>query len=122
MAMLSFCGYNMADYFGPWLSMPSRLKQPPKVFHVNWFRQNAEGKFIWPGFGENMRVLRWMVDRCEGKGEAVDSAIGRLPAKGAIDITGIDVDAATMDELLHVARDDWRREVDGIGEFFAKFG
>jgi phosphoenolpyruvate carboxykinase (GTP) len=122
MAMLPFCGYNMADYFGHWLAMPSRLKHPPKVFHVNWFRQNAEGKFIWPGFGENMRVLRWMVDRCRGTGEAVDSAIGRLPAKGALDTSGLDVDAATMDELLHVSRDDWRGEVEGIGEFFGKFG
>jgi phosphoenolpyruvate carboxykinase (GTP) len=122
MAMLPFCGYNMADYFGHWLSMPSRLKRLPKIFHVNWFRQNAEGKFIWPGFGENMRVLRWMVDRCAGKSEAVDSPIGRLPAKGAIDRSGIDVDAAMMDELLHVSRDDWRGEVDGIGEFFGKFG
>jgi phosphoenolpyruvate carboxykinase (GTP) len=122
MAMLPFCGYNMADYFGHWLSMPSRLKHPPKVFHVNWFRQDAQGRFIWPGFGENMRVLRWMVDRCRGTGEAVDSAIGRLPAKGAIDTDGLDVDAATMDELLDVSRDDWRGEVDGIGEFFGKFG
>ena len=122
MAMLPFCGYNMADYFGHWLSMPQRVKQLPKIFHVNWFRHNAEGKFIWPVFGENMRVLRWMVDRCRGKGEAVDSAIGRLPAKGTIDTNGLDVDAATMDELLNVSRDDWRGEVDGIGEFFGKFG
>jgi phosphoenolpyruvate carboxykinase (GTP) len=122
MAMLPFCGYNMADYFGHWLKMGTVLRRPPAIFHVNWFRQNAEGKFIWPGFGENMRVLRWIVDRCKGAGKAVDSPIGQLPARGAIDTSGLDVDAATMDELLSVSRDDWRAEAEGIGEFFAKFG
>jgi phosphoenolpyruvate carboxykinase (GTP) len=122
MAMLPFCGYNMADYFGHWLKMGTVLRRPPAIFHVNWFRQNAEGKFIWPGFGENMRVLRWIVDRCTGAGKAVDSPIGQLPARGAIDTSGLDVDAATMDELLSVSRDDWRAEAEGIGEFFAKFG
>ena len=122
MAMLPFCGYNMADYFGHWLKMGTVLRRPPAVFHVNWFRQDAEGKFIWPGFGENMRVLRWIVDRCKGGGKAVDSPIGQLPARGAIDTGGLDVDAATMDELLSVSRDDWRAEAEGIGEFFAKFG
>jgi len=122
MAMLPFCGYNMADYFGHWLKMGTVLRRPPALFHVNWFRQNAEGKFIWPGFGENMRVLRWIVDRCTGAGKAVDSPIGQLPARGAIDTSGLDVDAATMDELLSVSRDDWRAEAEGIGEFFAKFG
>ena len=122
MAMLPFCGYNMADYFGHWLKMGTVLRRPPAIFHVNWFRQNAEGKFIWPGFGENMRVLRWIVDRCKGAGNAVDSPIGQLPARGAIDTSGLDVDAATMDELLSVSRDDWRTEAEGIGEFFAKFG
>jgi phosphoenolpyruvate carboxykinase (GTP) len=122
MAMLPFCGYNMADYFGHWLKMGTVLRRPPAIFHVNWFRQNAEGKFIWPGFGENMRVLRWIVDRCTGAGKAVDSPIGQLPARGAIDTSGLDVDTATMDELLSVSRDDWRAEAEGIGEFFAKFG
>jgi phosphoenolpyruvate carboxykinase (GTP) len=122
MAMLPFCGYNMADYFGHWLKMGTVLRRPPAIFHVNWFRQNAEGKFIWPGFGENMRVLRWIVDRCTGAGKAVDSPIGQLPGRGAIDTSGLDVDAATMDELFSVPRDDWRAEAEGIGEFFAKFG
>jgi phosphoenolpyruvate carboxykinase (GTP) len=122
MAMLPFCGYNMADYFGHWLKMGTVLRLPPAIFHVNWFRQNAEGKFIWPGFGENMRVLRWIVDRCTGAGKAVDSPIGQLPARGAIDTSGLDVDPAAMDELLSVSRDDWRAEAEGIGEFFAKFG
>jgi phosphoenolpyruvate carboxykinase (GTP) len=122
MAMLPFCGYNMGDYFGHWLRMGTTLKQPPKMFHVNWFRQDADGKFLWPGFGENMRVMRWIVDRCQGRGEAVESPIGMLPARGAIDTSGIDVSAATMDELLSVAKDDWLKEAESIGEFFAKFG
>ncbi len=122
MAMLPFCGYNMGDYFAHWLAMGKSLRQPPKIFHVNWFRQNDQGKFIWPGFGENMRVLRWILDRCEGAGAAVESPIGLLPDKGAIDTAGIDVDAATMDELLGVSRESWKEEVEGIGEFFGKLG
>jgi phosphoenolpyruvate carboxykinase (GTP) len=122
MAMLPFCGYNMGDYFGHWLKMGSLVPRPPKIFHVNWFRQNAEGKFIWPGFGENMRVLRWIVDRCKGQGAAVESPIGLLPAKGAIDTDGLAVDAATMNELLAVTKDDWRAETESIGAFFEKFG
>jgi phosphoenolpyruvate carboxykinase (GTP) len=122
MAMLPFCGYNMADYFGHWLKMRTTLKQPPQIFHVNWFRQNAEGKFIWPGFGENMRALRWMIDRCKGKDGAVESPIGLLPAKGAIDTSGLSVDDAAMRDLASIAKDDWRTEAAGIGEFFDKFG
>ena len=104
------------------MRMGTAVKQPPKIFHVNWFRQNAEGKFIWPGFGENLRALRWIVDRCEGKGGAVESPIGNLPAKGAIDTSGLDVNEATMQELLSVTKDDWRVDADSIGEFFGKFG
>jgi phosphoenolpyruvate carboxykinase (GTP) len=122
MAMLPFCGYNMGDYFGHWLRMGTVLEQPPKIFHVNWFRQNADGKFIWPGFGENMRVLRWILQRCQGGDGAVESPIGYLPAKGAIDTAGLPVDAAAMEELLSVSRDDWRADAENIGEFFAKFG
>ena len=122
MAMLPFCGYNMADYFGHWLAMGTAVKRPPRIFHVNWFRQNPDGRFMWPGFGENMRVLRWILDRCQGGGAAVESPIGYLPAKGAIDLTSLDVNVATMTELLAVSRDDWRTEAEGIGEFFAKFG
>jgi phosphoenolpyruvate carboxykinase (GTP) len=122
MAMLPFCGYNMADYFGHWLTIGPSLKRPPQIFHVNWFRQNAEGKFIWPGFGENMRVLRWMLERSKGRANSVESAIGLLPAKGAIDTEGLDVDAATMSDLLASSREDWRPEAAGIGAFFDKFG
>jgi phosphoenolpyruvate carboxykinase (GTP) len=122
MAMLPFCGYNMGDYFGHWLHMGTAVKNPPKIFHVNWFRQNDAGKFIWPGFGENMRVLRWVLERCEGKGQAAESPIGMLPTAGAIDRDGIDVDDATMKELASVSKDDWRKEAEGVGEFYAKFG
>jgi phosphoenolpyruvate carboxykinase (GTP) len=122
MAMLPFCGYNMADYFGHWLAMGGKIKRPPHIFHVNWFRQDAQGRFLWPGFGENMRVLRWIIDRCQGRGQAVESPIGNLPAAGAIDTSGLAVDDATMAELLTVSREDWRTEAKGIGEFFAKFG
>jgi phosphoenolpyruvate carboxykinase (GTP) len=122
MAMLPFCGYNMGDYFGHWLRIGPMLKHPPRIFHVNWFRQDASGRFLWPGFGENMRVLRWILGRCEGTAAAVDSPIGCLPAKGAIDVSGLDVSPATMDELLAVSPTDWRTEAAGIGEFFAKFG
>jgi phosphoenolpyruvate carboxykinase (GTP) len=121
MAMLPFCGYNMADYFRHWVAMGTAVPRPPKIFHVNWFRQGADGKFLWPGFGENVRVLRWIVDRCEGKGEAVESPIGALPGRSGIDTGGLQVDEATMRDLLAVSRDDWRNEAEGIGEFFGKF-
>jgi phosphoenolpyruvate carboxykinase (GTP) len=122
MAMLPFCGYNMGDYFGHWLEMGRTVKRPPKIFHVNWFRQDEHGRFIWPGFGENMRALRWIVDRCAGKGRALESAIGGLPAADGLDLGGLDIDGGTMKELLSVRSDDWRREANGIGEFFARFG
>jgi phosphoenolpyruvate carboxykinase (GTP) len=122
MAMLPFCGYNMGDYFGHWLAMGSAVKNPPKIFHVNWFRQDADGKFIWPGFGENMRVLRWVLGRCAGTGEAAESPIGMLPTPNAIDRHGIDVSDATMHELISVSKDDWKKEAAGVGEFYQKFG
>jgi len=122
MAMLPFCGYNMGDYFGHWVAMGKAVKQPPAIFHVNWFRQDADGKFLWPGFGENVRVLRWAIERCRGTGNAVESPIGYLPAPGALDTHALDVDERTMADLLSVSKDDWRTEAAGIGEFFAKFG
>jgi phosphoenolpyruvate carboxykinase (GTP) len=122
MAMLPFCGYNMAAYFGHWLRMGEVIPKPPRIFHVNWFRQDDQGRFIWPGFGDNLRVLRWILQRCQGAGAATETPIGLLPTVDAIDRTGIDVADATMRELLSVSRDDWRQEVASIGEFFAKFG
>jgi len=124
MAMLPFCGFNMGDYFGHWLKMGAGLKNPPKIFHVNWFRQDEHGKFIWPGFGENMRPLRWMLSRCDGSGNgnAVESPIGLLPAPNAIDSEGLGIEPAAMRELLTVSTDDWKQDAASIGEFFGKFG
>jgi phosphoenolpyruvate carboxykinase (GTP) len=126
MAMLPFCGYNMADYWAHWLSFAGKSRKLPKVFHVNWFRQDAQGKFIWPGFGENLRVLRWVIERCQdtsgnGKG-AVPSPIGWLPAPGAIDTRGLDIGKETMRELTSIDPAAWLHEMEEIESFFAKFG
>src|SRR6185436_15783796 len=91
MAMLPFCGYNMADYFNHWLKVGAKSDKAPKIFHVNWFRTDKDGKFLWPGFGENMRILRWVLERCEGKSKAVDTPIGRVPAPRALDAAGLDL-------------------------------
>ena len=122
MAMLPFCGYNMADYFRHWLTMGTVVPRAPRIFHVNWFRQDAEGRFLWPGFGENLRVLKWIIARCTGKGAAIESPIGGLPARGEIDTAGLTIDQTVMTRLLEVSRDDWRPEADDMGQFFAKFG
>jgi phosphoenolpyruvate carboxykinase (GTP) len=122
MAMLPFCGYNMADYFGHWLRMGKKIPNPPKIFHVNWFRQGPSGEFLWPGFGDNMRVLQWILGRVAGTSKAADSAIGRLPTKDAIDFSGLNLPPATIDELLSVNRADWLAEANGVSEFFARFG
>lgn len=122
MAMIPFCGYNMGDYFGHWLEMGKKIPNPPKIFHVNWFRTNADGKFLWPGFGDNMRVLLWILDRCEGKVGANETAIGYLPKKEDLNLTGLDISDDTLTELLSIDKDVWLKETEGIGEFFAKFG
>jgi phosphoenolpyruvate carboxykinase (GTP) len=122
MAMLPFCGYNMADYWGHWLSFAERSQRLPQIFHVNWFRRDAQGRFLWPGYGENLRVLRWVIDRCEGRGAAERTPIGYLPANGGLDTSGLAVDAATLRALLAVDRDGWQEELDAIGTFFERFG
>ena len=122
MAMKPFCGYNFADYWSHWLSFAKRSDKLPKIFHVNWFRQNGEGKFMWPGFGENLRVLRWILDRCEGRGQAVDSPIGYLPAPGALDTHDLDVDEATLKALLAVDHGKWRKEMADLEEYFKGYG
>jgi phosphoenolpyruvate carboxykinase (GTP) len=123
-AMLPFCGYNMADYFGHWLSMSGRTdpSKLPKLFYVNWFRKDADGRWLWPGFGENSRVLEWVFERCAGTGQAVDTPIGRLPVKGAIPSVGLDVAAADMDKLLAIDADEWKAELPLIEEHYAIFG
>jgi phosphoenolpyruvate carboxykinase (GTP) len=122
MAMLPFCGYNMGDYFGHWLEMGRNIPHPPKIFHVNWFRKGADGKFLWPGYGENARVLKWMLERIEGKAAATETPIGAVPAANAITLDGINVSRETMNELLRVDPADWAKEHADVGEFFKKFG
>jgi len=124
-AMLPFCGYNMADYFAHWLSV-GRATDPlklPKIFQVNWFRKSPDGRWLWPGFGENGRVLAWVFDRISGEGAFVDTPIGRLPpAEGGIDLAGLDIAEADIGELLRVDADDWRAELPLIEQHYATFG
>jgi phosphoenolpyruvate carboxykinase (GTP) len=122
MAMLPFCGYNMADYWGHWLAMAGRVARPPRIFRVNWFRRDDAGRFLWPGFGENLRVLRWVVERCRGAGRADETAIGYVPARGALDTSGLDLAPDVLAELLAVDREGWRANLRPQAEFFAKFG
>ena len=124
MAMLPFCGYNMGDYWAHWLEMGEKLgDKAPKIFNVNWFRTDDEGHFIWPGFGDNMRVLNWIMDRCEGRAEAVETPIGYEPKPEDIDVEGLgDVTTDTVKDLLTVDKALWKEEVKGIKEFYAKFG
>ncbi len=123
MAMLPFCGYNMGDYFAHWLEMGEKTDTDklPRIFYVNWFRKDADGGWLWPGFGENSRVLKWIVERIGGKSEAVETPIGYLPAKGAIDTSGLDVTAEQMTELLNVDIDEWLNEIQSIREHYERF-
>lgn len=123
MAMIPFCGYNMGTYFEHWLSMEQRSDKLPRIFHVNWFRTGEDGRFLWPGFGENLRVLRWILGRVEGSAEAVKTPIGYVPAPEAIDTSGLDgFDASTMAELLRIDTEDWEPELASQIEFFERFG
>ena len=123
-AMLPFCGYNMADYFGHWLKVGAGAEQSklPQIFYVNWFRKGPDGKWLWPGYGDNSRVLEWVFERVSGRGEAVETPIGHVPAPGAIEIEGTGLSKEDMDELLRVDPDEWRAEVPLIREHFAQFG
>jgi phosphoenolpyruvate carboxykinase (GTP) len=122
MAMLPFCGYNMGDYFGHWLAMGSKLKKPPKIFHVNWFRRDAEGKFLWPGYGENVRVLKWILDRIEGRAGASDTPIGCVPTPSSLTLDGLSISRDTLNELLAVNANAWAEEEQAIDRFFRKLG
>ena len=123
MAMLPFCGYHMADYFQHWLDMGEKLgDKAPKIFNVNWFRTDDEGHFIWPGFGDNMRVLMWILGRCDGSADAVETEIGYKPKPDDIDLEGLDIDKETLAGLLSVDKELWKTEAEGIREFYKKFG
>ncbi|HPD60970.1 MAG TPA: phosphoenolpyruvate carboxykinase (GTP) [Thermodesulfobacteriota bacterium] len=123
-AMLPFCGYNMGDYFKHWINIGTKTTEDklPKIFYVNWFRKTADGKWLWPGYGENSRVLKWVFERSAGKGKAKETPIGFMPTEDAIDTTGLSVSAADMKELLDVNKDEWKKEVASIREHYAIFG
>ncbi len=122
MAMLPFCGYNMGHYFGHWLEMGRRLTHPPRVFHVNWFRRDADGRFLWPGYGQNVRVLKWMLDRIDGTAEARETPIGLVPTPQSLTLDGLKLSNETLEALLRVDSGDWSTEIEGVKDFFSKFG
>ncbi len=124
MAMLPFCGYNYADYFAHWLSMTTHSDESklPRIFFVNWFRRDDDGRFLWPGFGDNSRVLKWIFERVDGTAEAIDTPIGRLPTKEALDLSGLEVDDGDLDEILSVDHRGWREAIPQIREHYAQFG
>jgi phosphoenolpyruvate carboxykinase (GTP) len=123
-SMLPFCGYNMGDYFAHWLSFSKRTdpSKLPKVYFVNWFRKNAEGRFLWPGYGENSRVLKWICERVDGTGKAQKTALGNLPTADALDLTGLNVSPADLAQLLTVDQEAWKKEADDVAKSYAKFG
>ncbi|MGN0518230.1 MAG: phosphoenolpyruvate carboxykinase (GTP) [Acutalibacteraceae bacterium] len=123
MAMLPFCGYHMGDYFGHWFEMGEILgDKAPKIFNVNWFRTDDEGNFLWPGFGDNFRVLEWIIKRCEGTVDAQETAIGYVPYADDINLEGIDFSKEQLEEILYVDNEKWSKEAEGITEFYKKFG
>ena len=122
MAMRPFVGYNMGDYWAHWLEMGKKIPNAPKIFHVNWFRTDDNGNFIWPGFGDNMRVLLWILDRCENKVDAVETAIGYVPKVEDLQLEGLDIDEATIKELLRVEADWWKEDIVNIKEFYELVG
>jgi phosphoenolpyruvate carboxykinase (GTP) len=121
-AMLPFCGYNMGSYFQHWLDMQAKIANPPKIFMVNWFRQDKSGKFLWPGFGENMRVLKWVVDRARLRVGGQETLFGWVPKAGDLDLSGLDVSAEKVNEATHIDLDEWKQELESLGEFFEKIG
>ncbi len=122
MAMLPFCGYNMADYFRHWLDFEENMEKPPGIFHVNWFRKDKKGSYIWPGFGENLRVLNWIIERSHGRASAVETPIGFIPAGEELDLTGLEISPEAVKMLFHIDPVDWLEELAGHRRFFEQFG
>jgi phosphoenolpyruvate carboxykinase (GTP) len=122
MAMKPFTGYNFGDYWAHWIDIGAKLKSPPAIFHVNWFRQDAAGHYLWPGFSENLRVLRWIIDRCKGTADARETVIGHLPRPSDLDLVGLDVAAPALEELLTVSPPAWRSELEAVGAYLTEFG
>jgi phosphoenolpyruvate carboxykinase (GTP) len=122
--MLPFCGYNMADYFAHWLEIGAseELTAPPAIFQVNWFRRGSDGRFLWPGFGDNSRVIEWIIRRVQGEAGAIDSPIGYLPDTSELNLDGLDVPEADLEELFHIDAASWSHEADLTEEFYAQFG
>jgi len=122
MAMLPFCGYNMGDYFAHWLKMRGAIKKPPRIFMVNWFRKGADGSFIWPGYGENMRVLKWMLDRIHGRAEGRATPVGIVPNEGELDLKGLELPESVVRDAIAVNPAEWKAELESAAEFFEKIG
>ena len=122
MAMKPFCGYNFADYFAHWLSFDQANANLPKIFHVNWFRKGDGGGFLWPGFGDNMRVLEWMLKRVDGEVDSVETPIGHLPKIADINLDGVELSDEARDKLFNYDRDGWRHEFASIGEYLDEYG
>ena len=118
MAMLPFCGYHIGEYFRHWLRIGPKIDHAPLIFHVNWFRKGADGKFLWPGFGDNMRVLKWVIDRCEGRGGGTDTPVGVIPRPEDLDLVGLEVSPEVMTKLLSANAGEWKTELAGQKEFF----
>jgi phosphoenolpyruvate carboxykinase (GTP) len=122
MAMLPFCGYNMADYWSHWLATGRKLARPPRIFRVNWFRRDAAGGFLWPGYGQNVRVLTWIVERIRGTARADETPIGFVPAAGALDVTGLDLPGERLAAALRIDPHEWRADLDDLEQFYRSFG
>ncbi|HPC78324.1 MAG TPA: phosphoenolpyruvate carboxykinase (GTP), partial [bacterium] len=122
MAMIPFCGYNMGDYFAHWLNMGRKLSNPPKIFGVNWFRLDEDGRFLWPGFGENMRVLKWIIDRINNNVKAKESPIGLLPYIEDLELSGLNISRENMEKLFKIDNDEWKLELEDVRSFFNQFG
>jgi phosphoenolpyruvate carboxykinase (GTP) len=122
MAMLPFCGYNMGDYFAHWLKLGKKMTSAPRIFNVNWFRRDDQGNFLWPGYGENLRVLEWIISRCRGEVEAVETAIGYVPHENDVDMTGLRIPRENLSKLFAINKKDWQQELAGVQEFYNGFG